>query len=199
MSFFDAWRARRFQKKFKKVGPGCRFEADYLEIKGRVELGARCVLENNVLLRTHGKGRILVGDDVELGVHVMIASNDRVEIGAGTRIEPYAVLRDMNHTFHGTDVHWRLTPHQTAPIIIGKNCYIGPHTYILPGVTIGDGAVILPRSMVKKDVGPNEIWAGAPVAQCIGRRDGEGPRAARKRHAELLALYGFEEPSGESE
>ena len=172
MSFFDAWRARRFQKKFKKVGPGCRFDCDYLEIKGHVELGARCVVENNVLLRTHGQGRILVGDEVELGVHVMIASNDRVEISAGTHRGPTRCCGTHHLSRHGCAL--APTPHQTAPIIIGKNCYIGPHLYPTwrdhrrrrgyPSAKHGE-----------KDVGPNEIWAGRPVAQCIGRRDGGGP------------------------
>lgn len=191
MSFVDKWRQRRFAKRFKRVGRDCRFNAEYLEIKGHVELGDRCTLENNVLLRTHEGGKILIGNDVLLGVHVMIASNDRVEVGANSTIDPYTVLRDMNHSFHGTDVHWRLTPHQTAPIIIGEGCHIGPHCYILPGVTMGDGAVILPRSMVKKDVGANEIWAGAPVAQRIGHRGEGGLKGALKRHGELLGLYGF--------
>lgn len=194
MTILQRWRNRQFIKRFERVGTGCQFHAEYLEIKGHVELGDRCILENNVLLRTHRNGRIVIGDDVELGAHVMIASNERVEIGSGTHIEAYAVLRDMNHTFHGTDVHWRLTPHQTGPIRVGKDCYIGMHSYLLPGVTVGDGAIILPRSMVKKDIGPNEIWVGAPVAQCIGHRSDGGPGRALKRHAELLALYGFDVP-----
>ena len=194
MSFLNRWRHNRHAKKFKRIGAGCRFEADYLEIKGHVELGDRCVLENNVLLRTHEGGRIIIGNDVLLGVHVMIASNEQVRVGANTEIGPYTVLRDMNHSFHGTDVHWRLTPHQTAPITVGENCYIGPHCYILPGVTVGDGAVVLLRSMVKKDIGTNEIWAGAPVAQCIGHRGDGGLEGTLKRHGELLSLYGFEVP-----
>lgn len=192
MSFINAWRQWRFARQFKRIGKNCQFKAECLEIKGHVELGDDCVLENDVLLRTHGAGRIQIGDNVHLGVHVMIASNERVEIGAHTAIEPYSVLRDMNHTFHGTDVHWRLTPHQAAPIVVGEYCYIGPHCYILPGVTIGDGAVILPRSMVKKDVGPNEIWVGAPVAQCIGHRDAGPLERSLKRHGALLELYGFD-------
>ena len=184
-------RRRSFVRRFKRVGDGCEFDADFLEIKGHVELGARCRLAINVLMRTHGQGVIVLDDGVYLGTHVLIAASERLHIGANTCIEPYCVLRDMNHTFHGTDVHWRLTPHQTAPITVGKNCYIGTHSYIMPGVTIGDGAVVVPRSMVKNDVGPGEIWAGAPSAQCIGHRTDLERCSALKRHAELLALYGY--------
>ena len=195
MGIMQRLRERQFAKRFDRVGSGCRFHATYLEIKGHVELGDRCILGNSVLLRTHRNGKIVLGNDVVLGDHVLVAGNEYVEIGDGTSVEAYAVLRDMNHTFHGTDVHWRLTPHQTAPIRIGKNCYIGTHSYIMPGVTMGDGAVIVPRSIIKKDVGPGEIWAGAPSAQLIGHRSGEASTSALKRHADLLALYGFDPPS----
>ena len=197
MGIMQSLRARNFAKQFERVGKDCQFLATYLEIKGHVELGDRCILGNNVLLRTHRLGKIVLGNDVTLGDHVLVAGNEYVEIGDGTSVEAYAVLRDMNHTFHGTDVHWRLTPHQTSPIRIGKNCFIGAHSYIMPGVTMGDGAVIVPRSIIKKDVGPGEIWAGAPSAQLIGHRDGSSGASALKRHGDLLALYGFDSPSVE--
>ena len=149
MGIMQSLRARNFAKQFEKVGKDCQFLATYLEIKGHVELGDRVILGNNVLLRTHRLGKIVLGNDVTLGDHVLVAGNEYVEIGDGTSVEAYAVLRDMNHTFHGTDVHWRLTPHQTSPIRIGKNCFIGAHSYIMPGVTMGDGAVIVPRSIIK--------------------------------------------------
>jgi acetyltransferase-like isoleucine patch superfamily enzyme len=195
MGIVQRLRERRFAKCFERVGVDCQFNATYLEIKGHVELGDRCILGNNVLLRTHRLGKITLGNDVSLGDHVLVAGNELVEIGDNTTVEAYAVLRDMNHTFHGTDVHWRLTPHQTSPIRIGKNCHIGTHSYIMPGVTMGDGAVIIPRSIIKKDVGPGEIWAGAPSAQLIGHRDGSSSLSALKRHADLLALYGFDPPA----
>jgi acetyltransferase-like isoleucine patch superfamily enzyme len=191
MQLLHTWRARRHRKRFKRVGEGCVFHAEYLEIKGHVELGARCTVANNVLLRTHKKGKIIIGDDVSLGDHVLIAGNEYVEVGANTRIEPYCVLRDMNHTFHGTDVHWRLTPHQSAPIVVGENCFLGCHSYIMPGVTIGRGAVILPRSIVTKDVGENEIWAGTPRAQRVGHRTDEAVQSKLKRHLDLMSLYGY--------
>lgn len=194
MGLIQKLRVRSFIRQFDRVGKGCQFNATYLEIKGHVELGDRCILGNNVLLRTHRDGKIVLGNDVSLGDHVLVAGNEFVSIGDNTLVEAYAVLRDMNHTFHGTDVHWRLTPHQTAPIVVGRNCFIGAHSYIMPGVTIGDGAVIVPRSIIKKDVGPGEIWAGAPSAQLIAHRDGGGNVSSLKRHADLLALYGFDAP-----
>ncbi len=199
MSLFTKWRQKRLARLFKRVGADCVFNAEHLEIKGRVELGDRCTLANNVLMRTHKKSHIILGDDVSLGDHVMIASNDSVEIGSNTRIDAYCVIRDMNHSFRGTDVHWRLTPHLSEPIRIGENCFIGAHSYIMPGVTLGNGAVILPRSIVSKDVGECEIWGGSPRAQRLGHRTDGDIQSTLKRHLDLLSLYGFDEASGDDD
>jgi non-ribosomal peptide synthetase-like protein len=58
----------------------------------------------------------------------------------------------------------------TAPVTIGKNVTVGLMAVILPGCTIGDGAVIAAGAVLSKHarVGPGEVWAGVP-ARRVGR------------------------------
>ena len=49
------------------------------------------------------------------------------------------------------------------PIIIGDNVWIGTGTIILPGVTIGDGAIVAAGSVVNKSVPENCIYGGNPA------------------------------------
>jgi len=49
------------------------------------------------------------------------------------------------------------------PVIIGKNCFIGANSMILPGVTIGDEVVVAAGAIVTKDVPGNTIVAGNPA------------------------------------
>jgi len=54
------------------------------------------------------------------------------------------------------------------PIHIGKNCWIGAGTLILPGVTIGDNTVIGAGSVVTKDIPSSVVAVGNP---CRAMRD----------------------------
>ena len=56
---------------------------------------------------------------------------------------------------------------------IGSDVWIGNRVMIKAGVTIGDGAVIGMGSIVTKDVGPYEIWAGNPARLIRKRFDDE--------------------------
>ena len=196
---FAWWTQWRVGRLFERVGAGCRFRGDRVEVKGHVTLGANCVLGNNLLFRTHKDGAIVLADGVEIDDYAMLLSNSRMEIGPQSYIGPYCVLRDTNHLFQGTDVHWRLTPHITKPIIVGARCFIGARTYIMPGVTIGDGAVVGPASVVTRDVPPGEFWAGNPARFVADRMD-PARRAKLRRDLELGSLFGLEleEPSAKA-
>ncbi|MGZ6826015.1 MAG: hypothetical protein ACXVGH_04430 [Mycobacteriales bacterium] len=51
----------------------------------------------------------------------------------------------------------------TAPVRIGSNAYIGFDVMVLPGVTIGDGAIVGSRSVVREDVPAHTVVAGNPA------------------------------------
>ena len=48
-------------------------------------------------------------------------------------------------------------------VILEKNCKIGTHSTIMPGVTIGENSVIAAYSFVTKNIPNNEIWEGIPA------------------------------------
>jgi acetyltransferase-like isoleucine patch superfamily enzyme len=54
-------------------------------------------------------------------------------------------------------------PTVLKPITIGNDVYIGHGAFILPGVTIGDGAIIAAQAVVTKDVPPYAVMAGNPA------------------------------------
>ncbi len=54
----------------------------------------------------------------------------------------------------------------TTDTYIGKNCFIGAHAIILPGVRIGDQCVVAAGTVVTQDIPPNCIVAGNPGKSC---------------------------------
>ena len=75
-------------------------------------------------------------------------------------------------------------------VTIGNDVWIGAHCIILPGVKIGDGAIIAAGSVISRDVGPYEIWAGNSATL---RRD----RFDKSISSRLLRLRWWEFPNNE--
>ena len=50
-----------------------------------------------------------------------------------------------------------------APVKLGRRVWVGSHATILPGVTVGDNAVIAAGAVVTKDVPANAVAAGVPA------------------------------------
>lgn len=50
-----------------------------------------------------------------------------------------------------------------GPVHLGKNCRIGSHSLVMPGVTIGEDAVVGAFSFVTEDIPQGETWAGVPA------------------------------------
>jgi acetyltransferase-like isoleucine patch superfamily enzyme len=56
-----------------------------------------------------------------------------------------------------------MSRNKSEPVIIGKNCFIGANSIILPGVKIGDEVVVAAGAVVTKNVDNNTIVAGNPA------------------------------------
>ncbi len=190
-------RVRRLRAMFDRCGEDCEFHGKYLEIDGHVSAGDRCIFENHIVMRTKSGAHIELASQVSMGEYTMIEATKGVQVGEQTGIGPYSVIRDTNHFVIGTDNHWRMTPHIAEPIVIGSKVLIDARCYITPGVTIEDGAIVAPHSVVTKSIGPLEIWAGNPARKIAHRLSGPVENMLG-RYRELLIWYGCQnmpEPS----
>lgn len=48
-------------------------------------------------------------------------------------------------------------------VILKKNCKIGTHSTIMPGVTVGENSIVAAHSFVNENIPANEVWAGVPA------------------------------------
>ena len=109
---------------------------------------------------------ITVGEDVFINACCHFQDHGGVTLGDGCQIGHNVVFATLNH---------ELSPERRkvtcpAPIVLGKNVWVGSNATILQGVTIGDNAVVAAGAVVTKDVPANAIVGGVP-ARFIKRID----------------------------
>jgi acetyltransferase-like isoleucine patch superfamily enzyme len=133
-----------------------------------ITIGSRCRIGAATELQTNEGGSIVLGSDVRINRGCTIVSYSNVTIGNFAILGEYVTIRDANH---GMKTHKpiRYQPHVAEPIAIGSDVWIGRGACILPGVTIGRGAVIGANSVVTHDIPEFSIAAGIP-AQVIRQR-----------------------------
>jgi acetyltransferase-like isoleucine patch superfamily enzyme len=102
---------------------------------------------------------ITIGKDVFINSGCHFQDQGGITIGDGALIGHCVVMATLNH---GLDFNKRHDL-QPAPIVIGKNVWIGSNVTILPGVTIGNNAIIAAGAVVTKDVPENVIAGGVPA------------------------------------
>ena len=88
----------------------------------------------------------------------------KIEILEGATVAQEAYLCTGTHDFNNPSLQLI-----TKPITVGKNSFIGARAMILPGVSIGDQAIVGAMSVVSKDVPDHQIVVGNP-AKKIGER-----------------------------
>ena len=102
---------------------------------------------------------ITVGEGVFINACCHFQDHGGVIIGDGCQIGHNVVFATLNHGLAQED---RQTTYP-APIVLGKDVWIGSNATILQGVTIGDNAVVGAGAVVMKDVEANTIVGGVPA------------------------------------
>lgn len=113
------------------------FPPFYSDFGKNTTLGERVFINSGC--KFQDQGGVVIGDDCLIGHNTVIAT--------------------LNHDLapsRRADMH-------PAPVVIGRNVWIGSNATILPGVTIGDNAVVAAASVVTKDVPADSIVVGSPA------------------------------------
>ncbi len=107
---------------------------------------------------------IEIADGVSIGPKVLLDGRCGLTIEQSVTIAYDAVIWTLHHDYNDIGFCGK-----GAPVIIKKNAWICSRSVVLPGVTIGEGAVVATGAVVTKDVPPYAIVGGVP-ARVIGER-----------------------------
>ena len=117
------------------------------------------------IVNINGKKENLSIDDFSTLGRVEIALHDKVSIGKYVCINDGVVILSASHDV--SDSLWR---HKKAPISIGDYAWIATNAIILPGVSIGKGAVVGAGAVVSKNVNDYSIVTGNPAKEIEKKR-----------------------------
>ena len=156
------------------IGHDTRIDARFYYPAGlRVRLGPGVHVKRDVRMGwEHGadaRGELKIGEGTQVLSGVRIDCTAPVTIGAGSHLGRDSAVFTHRHAVDRRNVRVLEAPIETAPVVIGDDVMIYSDVVVLPGVHIGDGAVIAVRSVVTRDVESYATMAGVPAAK-VGKR-----------------------------
>lgn len=154
------WEFRRYGQSIRIYERCTILRSEMISLADGVRIDAGCRLEG--------------GQGLSLGENVHIGSGSKLNIGGGelefgahSGCSVNVVIATGNPDTSYMLISAAEPPHLCHVIrrktVIGQYVVIFPNAYIAPGVTVGDGAIIWPGSVVTHDVPPLEEWGGVPA------------------------------------
>jgi len=170
-----------------------------LDVSGEFQYGMGCSIGTGSNITVPQGAALALGDGCYVGRHVELGPTGTVRIGTDTSIQDRCILLgeisigrycrfapniyassgrhyfDLQPTWliQDQDQHVARDPALAArhhrPVVVEDDCWLGINSVLLPGITLGKGAVIGAGSIVSRDVEPYTVVAGCP-ARLIRKR-----------------------------
>ncbi len=99
-----------------------------------------------------GTAGFSLGYKTDIGAFVYINAKEGVEIADFVQVGSHCSVYSVS-----------TIDQKKGRVVLKKNCRIGSHTTIMPGVTIGENAIVGAHSFVNKDIPDNVVAFGVPV------------------------------------
>lgn len=111
------------------------------------------------------KENLKLGRDTDIGAFTYINAQN------GVLVEDYVQIGSHCSVYSVSTIDGK-----RGKVVLKKNCKIGSHSLIMPGVTVGENAVVGAFSFVNRDIPDNRIAYGVPVklARKLSARKGKG-------------------------
>ncbi len=149
---------------FNQLSPKDKNEKDNLISKLLGKKGVNCYIEPS--FRCDYGYNIFVGENFYMNYDCVFLDICPITIGDNCMIAPGVHIYTATHPVKYKERNTRedgVCLELGSPVTIGDNVWIGGRAVILPGVNIGNGAVIAGGTVVHKDVPPNTIVGGNPM------------------------------------
>jgi galactoside O-acetyltransferase len=138
---------------------------EYTKIIGieNIEFGKNIIIDDFAFI--YAKSKIKLGNYVHIGIYASITGGDELIVGDFSAISQGVRILTATDDFKdggfgNSTIDNQFRNVKSLPISIGRFSIIGANSVILPGVTIGEGAMVGANSTVTKDLEPWGIYVG---------------------------------------
>jgi acetyltransferase-like isoleucine patch superfamily enzyme len=134
-----------------------------------VQIGSNVIIASNCQIFSRepvGKGKLSIGNGSTIGDNTIVDLAADVSIGNNVAFGPNCIVYTHDHDYaeENISIPWKGKP-VLKSVVICDGAWIGSNVTILPGVEIGENAIIAAGSVLTKSIPGNTIWAGVPAKQ----------------------------------
>lgn len=134
-----------------------------------LRIGNNCRIDRGVRLLSANDAELYLADGTRIGLYTVVNGGDSVTVGRNSLISGFAYLQTSMHR-HESQELIQDQGYDHAPITLGHDVWIGTHAVIMPGIQLGDGAIVGSNAVVTKSVKAGSIVGGVPAKVIKERR-----------------------------
>lgn len=153
-AFFEDW--QDYSAELVGHIPCHAFRIGWYRLVCRMRIGSASSIHRRC--RMYRSYRIKIGNHTVINYGVLLDGRGGLCIGDNVSVSEGTVILTMDHNVDDPDLALR-----SRPVTIGDYVFIGSYARILPGVMVGEGAVIAAGAVVVRDVDPYTLVAGVPA------------------------------------
>ena len=176
-AILSAWARRRLENSLDQLVMGSEVQAYFWRMRahgGTIRIGSQTRVETRIALERQeaklsigsrtfiGQGQISCAHEISIGDDVLIAWGSTIFDHGSHSLRFSQRASDVTDWIRGNK-DWSVV--RSSPVRVEDKAWVGFGSIILPGVTIGEGAVVGAGSVVTKDVLPWTVCAGNPARQ----------------------------------
>lgn len=123
-----------------------------------ITIGDNCLFQDGVYMRAGNQGYITIGDRAALNSYTKLFGHGGIEIGEEAQLGPGSLVTTTDHDYYDENLETTF-----KKVTIGRRVWMGANVTVLPGVTIGEYAVIGAGAVVNRDIPPRAVAVGVPA------------------------------------
>ena len=146
------------------IEPGARIKfVNNLQLGKGIKIAAGALIQCGDKRRDPSRANIIIGDHSYIGPHCVLFGDGLIDIGEHCEFAPGVIITSRGHSFERRDIPMMQQPSIFAKVTVMDDVWIGCNASIMPGVTIGKGAIVGAGAVVTKDVPEYTMVLGVPA------------------------------------